>query len=253
MEAPLASQRRSVVFRLTGQGAALSARSHRAWPSGTEHLSLQGLEVLVGNPGVWGYETPVFFQLIHPRTGRPPLSLTEQGFFRVPLIRAVRSPGGERLCVRLSDNAKYRETLAVDLKPPALARMQRFPEGHAEVAPEARPSSGAVTPPPGRAGHGRPAATPRAAAAQARQPEQTGGPADAAARGPPRGPLPADQPQRTGRLLIPLTPSRAALARPGTAPGPGWRSPTAPATCPPLRHPDAFDAPARDFLRQHLD
>ncbi len=88
MEAPLAGLRRAV-FRLAEQGAALSALYHRARLLGTEHLPLQGPVLLVGNHGVWGYETPAFFHLIHQGTGRYPLGLAERGFFRIPLIRTV--------------------------------------------------------------------------------------------------------------------------------------------------------------------
>ncbi|NVJ09587.1 acyltransferase family protein [Myxococcus sp. AM001] len=88
MDAPLASLRRAV-FRLAEQGAALSALYHRARLVGCEHLPVTGPVLLVGNHGVWGYETPAFFHLLHQRTGRYPLGLAERGFFRIPLIRTV--------------------------------------------------------------------------------------------------------------------------------------------------------------------
>ncbi|WP_253816478.1 hypothetical protein [Myxococcus xanthus] len=88
MDAPLASLRRAA-FRLAEQGTALSALYHRARLLGREHLPLKGPVPLVGSHGVWGYETPAFFHLIHRGTGRHHWGLTERGFFRIPLIRMV--------------------------------------------------------------------------------------------------------------------------------------------------------------------
>jgi len=88
VEASLASLRRAV-FRFAEKGAALSALYHRAKLVGTEHLPLDGPMLLVGNHGVWGYETPAFFHLLHQATGRYPLGLAERGFFRIPLVRTV--------------------------------------------------------------------------------------------------------------------------------------------------------------------
>nr|WP_246356737.1 lysophospholipid acyltransferase family protein [Pyxidicoccus fallax] len=56
---------------------------------GAEHLPLDGPVLLVGNHGVWGYETPAFFHLVHQATGRYPVGLAEHGFFRIPLVRTV--------------------------------------------------------------------------------------------------------------------------------------------------------------------
>lgn len=66
-----------------------SALYHRARLLGAEHLPSRGPVLLVGNHGVWGYETPAFFHLLHEATGRYPLGLAERGFFRIPLIRTV--------------------------------------------------------------------------------------------------------------------------------------------------------------------
>ncbi|RKH06025.1 acyltransferase family protein [Corallococcus sp. CA053C] len=88
MEATLASVRRAV-FRFAETGAALSARYHRARLVGAEHLPHKGALLLVGNHGVWGYETPAFFHLLHNATGRYPLGLAERGFFKIPLVRTV--------------------------------------------------------------------------------------------------------------------------------------------------------------------
>lgn len=88
VDASLASFRRAV-FRFAETGAALSARYHRARLVGAEHLPQGGPVLLVGNHGVWGYETPAFFHLVHQATGRYPLGLAERGFFRIPVVRTV--------------------------------------------------------------------------------------------------------------------------------------------------------------------
>ncbi|HSP80229.1 MAG TPA: lysophospholipid acyltransferase family protein [Myxococcaceae bacterium] len=80
---------RRALFRFAETGAALSARYHRARLLGAEHLPAHGPALLVGNHGLWGYETPAFFHLLHHATGRYPLGLAERGFFRIPLVRTV--------------------------------------------------------------------------------------------------------------------------------------------------------------------
>ncbi|MBJ6760845.1 acyltransferase family protein [Myxococcaceae bacterium JPH2] len=88
MDATLPPLRRAV-FRLAEWGAALSASYHRARLMGVEHLPTQGAALLVGNHGVWGYETPAFFHLLHAATGRHAQGLAERGFFRIPVVRTV--------------------------------------------------------------------------------------------------------------------------------------------------------------------
>ena len=83
------STARQAVVRLAEMGAALSAHYHRARLLDAEHLPTGGPVLLVGNHGVWGYETPAFFHLVHQATGRYPVGLAERGFFRIPLIRTV--------------------------------------------------------------------------------------------------------------------------------------------------------------------
>lgn len=80
---------RRAFFRFAETGAALSARYHRARLLGAEHLPSQGPLLLVGNHGLWGYETPAFFHLLHQATGRYPLGLAERGFFKIPLVRTL--------------------------------------------------------------------------------------------------------------------------------------------------------------------
>lgn len=105
---------------------------HPARLDGLEHLP-QGPALLVGNHGLLGYETIVFFHEILERTGRLPLGLADRWFFRVPglrdvLVRAggmlgsmqnaretlergcwvVAYPGGAREVLKRSNEAKYR-------------------------------------------------------------------------------------------------------------------------------------------------
>lgn len=69
-------------------GAALAAAYHRAELWGEEQLPA-GPALLVGNHGIYGYETPVFFYLLRRLTGRYPIGLAERRFFRIPLVRSV--------------------------------------------------------------------------------------------------------------------------------------------------------------------
>lgn len=85
---PLSTLRRAV-FRFAEAGAAAASAYHRARLLGSEQVPRSGPALLVGNHGVWGYETPVFFHLLHAASGRYPLGLAERGFFRIPLVRSV--------------------------------------------------------------------------------------------------------------------------------------------------------------------
>ena len=80
---------RRAFFRFAEKGAELSARYHRARLLGTENLPRTGPMLLVGNHGLWGYETPAFFHLLHQATGRYPQGLAERGFFKIPLVRTL--------------------------------------------------------------------------------------------------------------------------------------------------------------------
>lgn len=84
-----ASPVRRAFFRLAERGAQLAALYHRARLLGAHHLPHVGPALLVGNHGVWGYETPVFFWLVRQAVGRLPLGLAERGFFKIPLVRTV--------------------------------------------------------------------------------------------------------------------------------------------------------------------
>lgn len=112
--------------------ARLVAKFHPVRLDGIEHLPA-GPALLVGNHGLLGYETIAFFHSILERTGRLPLGLADQWFFRVPglrdvLVRAggmlgnrqnaraalgrgewvVAYPGGAREVLKRHNSAKYR-------------------------------------------------------------------------------------------------------------------------------------------------
>ena len=86
---PVKGRVRQAVFRAAEAGARVSARYHRARLEGSAHLPREGPALLVGNHGLWGYETPAFFSLVHGATGRYPVGLAEHGFFKIPLVRTV--------------------------------------------------------------------------------------------------------------------------------------------------------------------
>ena len=86
---PAMGRVRQAVFRAAEVGARVSARYHRARLAGAQHLPREGAALLVGNHGVWGYETPAFFSLVHGATGRYPVGLAEHGFFEIPVVRTV--------------------------------------------------------------------------------------------------------------------------------------------------------------------
>ncbi|MBF5045390.1 acyltransferase family protein [Aggregicoccus sp. 17bor-14] len=89
LPAPVRGGVRQAVFRAAEAGARASARYHRARLLGGEHLPREGAALLVGNHGLWGYETPAFFSLVQRASGRYPVGLAEHGFFRIPLVRTV--------------------------------------------------------------------------------------------------------------------------------------------------------------------
>ena len=60
--------------------AGLGARWHRATIAGLEHLPA-GPALLVGNHGLYGFEVPVFFYLVHRETGRFPIGLADRNVF----------------------------------------------------------------------------------------------------------------------------------------------------------------------------
>jgi 1-acyl-sn-glycerol-3-phosphate acyltransferase len=59
---------------------------HPARIEGIENLPSGGA-LLVGNHGLLGYETALFFERIYETTGRLPRGLADRWFFKVPLVR----------------------------------------------------------------------------------------------------------------------------------------------------------------------
>ena len=49
----------------------------------------KGPALLVGNHGLAGYETLLFFDLLEQRLGRVPIGLADRWFFKVPLVRSL--------------------------------------------------------------------------------------------------------------------------------------------------------------------
>lgn len=59
---------------------------HPTRMEGLEHLP-DGPAILVGNHGLLGYETAIFFERIYDATGRLPRGCADRWFFRVPVLR----------------------------------------------------------------------------------------------------------------------------------------------------------------------
>lgn len=112
--------------------AKLVSRVHPVRLEGLDHLP-RGPALMVGNHGILGYETLVFFHHVHEHTGRLPLGLADRWFFRVPGLRdilvrcggmlgnrpnaraalgrgdwVVAYPGGAREVLKRHNAAKYR-------------------------------------------------------------------------------------------------------------------------------------------------
>lgn len=64
---------------------ALSAM-HLARVEGADNIP-KGPAILVGNHGVLGYESPIFFERVLEVCGRLPVGLADRWFFRVPVLR----------------------------------------------------------------------------------------------------------------------------------------------------------------------
>jgi 1-acyl-sn-glycerol-3-phosphate acyltransferase len=82
------------ILRLVRSLAAAASRWHRARCDGAEHLPA-GPALLVGNHGIYGFEVPVFFYLVHAATGRLPIGLADRVFFgRGPMCALLGRCGG---------------------------------------------------------------------------------------------------------------------------------------------------------------
>ncbi len=83
--------------------AGIAALWHRAQLRGIEHLP-DGPALLVGNHGLFGFETPVFFYLLHRATGRYPVGLADRKVFgNAPMEQLIGRFGG---VVGTRDNAR---------------------------------------------------------------------------------------------------------------------------------------------------
>ncbi len=78
------------------QLARVVAAVHPVRLDGVEHLPA-GPALLVGNHGLLGYETLLFFDSVLSRTGRMPLGLADRWFFRVPGLRELLVRAGGML------------------------------------------------------------------------------------------------------------------------------------------------------------
>lgn len=76
------------LFRAGLELAKAAASWHRASLGGGEHLP-KGPALLVGNHGLFGLETPVFFYLVFQRTGRVPVGLADKTVFGAPPVKQI--------------------------------------------------------------------------------------------------------------------------------------------------------------------
>jgi 1-acyl-sn-glycerol-3-phosphate acyltransferase len=64
------------------------SRLHAVTVDGVKHLP-SGAALLVGNHGMLGYESPIFFERVLAACGRLPIGLADRWFFEVPGLRDV--------------------------------------------------------------------------------------------------------------------------------------------------------------------
>lgn len=62
------------------------SKLHPVRVEGVENVP-RGAALLVGNHGVLGYESPIFFERVLETCGRLPIGLADRWFFRVPVLR----------------------------------------------------------------------------------------------------------------------------------------------------------------------
>jgi 1-acyl-sn-glycerol-3-phosphate acyltransferase len=92
--APFVPSPAHLLYRLACQAAGLVTQWHRGLCDGLHHLP-SGPALLVGNHGLYGFETPVFFYLLHRATGRVPVGLTDRLVFgRAPMRQLLAQVGG---------------------------------------------------------------------------------------------------------------------------------------------------------------
>lgn len=79
---------RGWIFQAATRLAAAAALYHRGTLSGVERLP-RGPALLVGNHGLYGLDTPVFFYLLWQATGRLPFGLAERMMCKLPGFRSL--------------------------------------------------------------------------------------------------------------------------------------------------------------------
>ena len=84
------------LLRSVRAAAGLLTRYHRGALEGAERLP-SGPALLVGNHGLFGLETPVFFWLVEQATGRLPRGLADRRVFGRPILRPLLERVGSRL------------------------------------------------------------------------------------------------------------------------------------------------------------
>jgi 1-acyl-sn-glycerol-3-phosphate acyltransferase len=84
------------VFRVVRELAGIAAWWHRADCEGVERLP-GGAALLVGNHGIFGFEVPIFFYLIHKLTSRFPIGLADRNVFAWRPLRELLARCGGHL------------------------------------------------------------------------------------------------------------------------------------------------------------
>jgi 1-acyl-sn-glycerol-3-phosphate acyltransferase len=84
------------VLRSVRAAAGVLTRYHRGTLEGAERLP-RGPALLVGNHGLFGLETPVFFWLVEQATGRLPRGLADRRVFGHPILKPLLERVGSRL------------------------------------------------------------------------------------------------------------------------------------------------------------
>jgi 1-acyl-sn-glycerol-3-phosphate acyltransferase len=92
----MAAENDDPVLRSARAAAALLSRYHRAALEGAERLP-DGPALLVGNHGLFGLETPVFFWLVEQATGRLPRGLADRRVFGRSPLRPLLERVGSKL------------------------------------------------------------------------------------------------------------------------------------------------------------
>lgn len=99
---------RDPFLRVVRRLANAATSYHRAELELAEPLP-EGPVLLVGNHGLFGLETPVFFNLLHRETGRFPIGLADRNVFGFPPIRQILERVGGIVGTRENARALLRQ------------------------------------------------------------------------------------------------------------------------------------------------